>query len=106
MPPRAHRLPALAVAASVWGGLAAPGCASGDRLDIEGAEREIERELDSRFDIRLATLDCPPEVIVEDGAGFDCTGADRRGHRYEVAVELIGTDGRFTFSRPKRDREG
>jgi hypothetical protein len=103
----ANRLRALAASALICGGLAGSGCASGGKeLDIASARTEIEQELSSRFDIRLKSLDCPAVVHIEDGAHFSCTGTDRSGRAYDVEVQLIGTKGGFTFSKPKRIRDG
>ena len=68
--------------------------------------REIESELAGRFDIRAKDLDCPEKIEVEDGAAFDCSGADQRGRRFTLDVELIGKQGRFTFAKPEFERDG
>lgn len=101
-----RRLPILSAAFILASALTGAGCSSeADTLDVGSAMSEIESELAGRFDIRAEDLDCPEEIEVEDGAVFDCAGADQRGRRFTLAVELIGKQGRFTFAKPEFERD-
>lgn len=62
------------------------------RLDTEDAASKIAAELGGG-----ATVECPDDVTVEDGATFECT-ADIEGESIPVQVELIGEDGDFRFT--------
>jgi hypothetical protein len=79
------------------------GCSSADEdeLDMDGAVKQITSELSSRFDIKAKDLTCPDQVTVKAGATFGCDGVERGGGRFSIEVQLIGNDGRFTFSKPQ-----
>ena len=62
------------------------------RLDTEDAASKIAAELGGG-----ATVDCPDDVEVKDGATFECR-ADLDGESLPIQVELIGEDGDFRFS--------
>ena len=82
------------------------GCSGDKQLDVDGAMEEIRQELDSRFRIEAASLDCPEEVALERGATFECSGVDQRGRPFAIEVEQLNDSGRFTFSKPKLERRG
>ncbi len=66
-----------------------------------GAVEQITAELASRFNVEAKTLTCPDQVTVEAGARFGCEGVERGGARFTIEVELVGKDGRFTFTKPR-----
>lgn len=106
MKSRPSRQKALAVPAWLLG-LIIAGCASDQQqLDVDGAAGEIEAELASRFGLRSPMLQCPEEVAATRGARFACDGSDARGRGFEVEVEVLNDQGRFTYSRPRFERPG
>ena len=81
------------------------GCSGDKQLDVDGAMQEIRRELDSRFRIDAASLDCPEEVELDRGGTFDCSGVDQRGRSFTLEVEQLNDSGRFTFSKPEIEKK-
>ena len=79
------------------------GCSSSDEseLDMDGAVKQITSELSSRFDVKAKDLTCPDQVTVKAGTTFGCDGVARGDGRFSIEVQLIGNDGRFTFSKPQ-----
>jgi hypothetical protein len=90
---------ALAVAVALVPGLVA--CSEDMRLDVAGAETEIQKELATRFRVEPKSLTCPEEVTLEPGGTFQCEGVDRKGNDFTIDVELIGDQGKFTFTKPE-----
>lgn len=70
------------------------------RLDTEDAASKIAAELGGG-----ATVECPDEVEVKDGATFECT-ADLGGESLPIQVELVGEDGDFRFTLASPDGAG
>ena len=62
------------------------------RLDTGDAADKIAAELGPG-----ASVECPDDVTVEDGATFECT-ATLDGTEVPIEVELVGEDGDFRFA--------
>ena len=58
--------------------LVAAACGRPAVLDSERAEARIGDSLGERFDVDVASVACPADIPVEEGATFTCTAA-RRG---------------------------
>lgn len=78
----APRLPLLIAACASAGALALAGCeaefSAGETLNTDKAEREIAKGIRKQTGV-TATVSCPDDVKVEQGATFTCQAKPKNG---------------------------
>ena len=90
--------------------VAAAGCGNGasatlddlesnaqEMLDTDELEGELMTQIESQIDSTKVTVDCPADVVLEEGGTFECSGEDASGATFTVQVSQSDDQGNVTW---------
>jgi hypothetical protein len=66
-------------------------------LDTESAEAQLLTRLRKADGPAIASVSCPDEVVVEQGARFSCTATEEGGTTWTVEVVQLNDRGRLDY---------
>ena len=94
--PYTPRTIALAIAAVT---LALAGCdvTVTNYLNVDRAEEVIAEGITAQTGIVVASVECPEEVILEEGNEFECTMTDDEGNQRTVSVTQTDGEGNINW---------